>query len=198
MRLRTIFIALFAIVLGCGVAHAQIVDIDANLFSGVSVLLSAGTYLIEPIGPSDGGAHTAWHAWEGHSNCVNPAGCLQCGGGEGWLHRLRISSPLIVAATVGDVVVPPTGVPPCDSVDFLTFIGGTWRLQVQDGNVYPDAENALLNARDIVVQLSGDGLVEISVGDIDSGNNVGGMSVRISQPISVESSSFGAAKALYR
>lgn len=199
MLQATTFLALPMVMFGFA-AHASVLDIDANLplSEPLQVFLTAGTYLVEPIGPDAGGAYTAWNPWITDPSCSDSDGCSQCSGSQGWSHRLRLTSPLIASAIVGDAVVPPTPIPGCDSVDFLSFVGGTWRLQVQDGRVYPTPQDALAHARSIIVELSGDGFVGFSVGDIDTGNNTGGMSVRLSQPVSVDGMSFGRVKTLYR
>lgn len=62
-------------------------DLDDPSAVAVAIALPAGIWRIEPIGPAQGGAHTAWNAWGGAT-----FGCDA--GGEncaiGWMHWYRV------------------------------------------------------------------------------------------------------------
>lgn len=62
----------------------QIVDINARQNSAnspVSLMLLAGTYSVDYVGTSDGGAYDGWNAWNG-----------SIAGTDGWMNRYSIST----------------------------------------------------------------------------------------------------------
>jgi len=117
----------------------QIVDINANNSNPVSFTLSAGTYSVDYIGTSDGGAYDGWNAWNGST-----------AGTDGWMNRYTIST-----------------------TDFTQ--------EYTSGSRYGTSLQALQNAVDSTFTLTSDTLVNFSVRDTNYADNVGGVSLQLSQ-----------------
>jgi hypothetical protein len=80
---------------GCGqpvckrecTSDTKIVNIDGTSGSAISISLTAGNYVVKPIGTSDGGQYDAWSAWST---------------GDRWRNLFRISSSELGVVTVND------------------------------------------------------------------------------------------------
>ena len=64
----------------------------------VRVTCDPGDYLVEPIGPADGGLYTARNAWNGNVRGCD-AGGASCD--EGWLHNYRVEPDQFTTIEVG-------------------------------------------------------------------------------------------------
>ncbi|MCA9753966.1 MAG: hypothetical protein KC591_17335 [Gemmatimonadetes bacterium] len=193
-------IALLSLAVLAPRAGATIIDLDSQTLVPVSVMLGPGMYFIEPVGPDQGGAYTAWNAW-GTVSCANPDGCLRtCPTSvRGWLNTYVIESPQITGAWANGMRIDPIPArPPCDLETALVDMGGVWNFMVNDSHVYPTPEDALAHRWTSIILLHAAGPVYFTVGDVDTIGNEGGISLRITSVVSVDETSFAEIKSLYR
>jgi hypothetical protein len=119
-------------------------DPSAN---AVSVALAAGTWKVDPIGPADGGAYTAWNPWNGSVvGCDASGSCI-----TGWVHWYRIQS-----------------------AEFD-------RMRLQDLVIHPTPQAALATGVGTEFTLTADQSVYFFVFDTGPWDNVGGVSLRLTQ-----------------
>ena len=103
--------AVLAAVLSSGLGGAQqILDLSAvanGHLQPVVVNLQPGLWRVLPIGSTGGGAHEAWHAWNGQNlGCgATPGACTQ-----GWMWNYFVQCPGMPAVKVG-AVMPGFGAP---------------------------------------------------------------------------------------
>ena len=149
-------IASFALALCAGNASGQqIVDISA-LSNGTSnpvvVTLAPGLWRVVAVDPNQGGAHTAWHAWNGqNTGCgATPGACTQ-----GWMWNYFIQCPGMPSVKVG-AVYPGVGSP-----KFAT------------------AGEAFATAPEHWFPLTTPTPVSFWIGDSNYQDNLGGVSVRV-------------------
>lgn len=80
-------------------SDTMIVNLDAKKYTvlgqTVKVPLVAGDYEVKPIRNDQGGSYVSFHAWNGVTNCENPAGCAADGRTYGWLIPYGVTSPHI-------------------------------------------------------------------------------------------------------
>jgi hypothetical protein len=123
-------------------------DMDDPSAVAVAVAVSAGTWRIEPIGPAQGGAHTAWNAWGGAAFGCDARG-ENCA--IGWMHWYRVQPE------------------------------GAARLRLEDGVLYGSAVAALAAGVGAELTLAAAATVYFFVYDSGPQDNVGGISLRLTE-----------------
>jgi hypothetical protein len=163
---------------------STVVNLNAvtnSLNNPVNLFLQAATYSVEPIGVSDGGLYNAWNAW-GSTTCVTPSGCnleipTQV---TGWLGRYDVSSLGLSSVSVRGVTLSPSSVLPLTYGPFFYDTPSLKYYETFEGTVFPDAIAALANAPSSTFTLTNDANVSFFIRDTAYGDNVSGMSLRVS------------------
>jgi hypothetical protein len=169
-------------------AQALVVNIDAttnNLANPVDVVLAAGTYSVTPIGTADGGVYDAWNPW-GATTCSVPSGCAQTDPTTaiGWKNAYDVISAAISAVSVTGSPLAPVASEPTGFArihDHWIASPSVDRYHLDDAAVYPTAADALATAESSVFTVSASGLVGFSIRDDPTIDNLGGMSLLISE-----------------
>jgi hypothetical protein len=191
-------IALVALSFCClhEVKAATVVDInsfyDYNVDNAVTLELSAGTYMLSPIGISSGGDYDAWNPWgspqEGITvECNDPNGCdrvYPTNYHEGWLNSYQVTSQYITAVHVDGTLINPVEIEPAIGTpaffaNFFVKSATESYFRVEDGKYYGAPEHALNHAQTAVFTLSQADEVAFSFWDTTYIDNLGGISLKI-------------------
>jgi hypothetical protein len=166
-------------------ARAATVDINSrinDLGNPVQIFLDAGTYTVSNVGTADSGAYDGWSNWSS-TTCGDASGCpiTVPTSATGFRSAYNIISPDITAVQVDGLDLTPINVEPT-GVDLFTdffFIGN--RYHVDDTLVYPNAMQALANARSSQFTLAVSGLVGFAINDAPLSDNRDGVSLLLSE-----------------
>jgi hypothetical protein len=161
-------------------SHASIVNINSRSSTPVEIFLNAGTYVVEPIGISEGGSYDAWTPWGG-TNCTDPAGCIRTSPttNTGWMADYYAGSPDITSVSVEGVNLTPVSTPTLGWEDYFLVTPSSTYYRVTNPLVYPDALTALSHAQTSTFTLSNSGVVNFFLRDSLRSDNRGGMSLSV-------------------
>ena len=188
MRIVLRALALLSMVGSLQVVHAAIVNIDAKLnttTNPVSIFLEAGTYIVNPIGISEGGSYDSWLPWA-TVTCSNTNGCdaSQISSFHGWIHTYNVQSSNITSVEVNGTVLSAVGSsPPLPDAALQTFYLDTPAAKsynVGTDFTYPNAGLAFGSAVPSSFTLAAAGLVGFSILDDPYTDNSGGVSLNLS------------------
>ena len=170
-------------------SDADIVNIDAvsnSIGNPVEVFLEPGTYIVEPIGVSSGGAFDAWNPF-GFTTCSDPDGCVPVAPSypdKGWIHTYSVQSSNISSVNVNGVDITPVTISPdLPEAVFQTFFldtAGDVRFNVGSELLYPGADLALLAGLTSTFTLDVAGFVGFAILDDPYHDNLGGVSLNLS------------------
>ena len=181
-----VFLLAIAVIVATPVSASMIVNLNAatnSLTNPVNVYLQAGTYLVEPIGISNGGAFNAWNPW-GSTSCAQFTGCDQGSPTQfiGWITRYNVSASDLTAVTIGTVSLSPVSILPPYNEPFFYSTPTLKYYDTYKGKVFPNDITALANASSSTFTISADENVSFFIRDNPTEyiDNVGGMSLRLS------------------
>jgi hypothetical protein len=179
-----VFLCLIFLMAGIPTSASSIINLNArtNSFSNPVVLnLQAGTYSVESIGISDGGLYNSLNAW-GFTSCTLSSGC-DAGiptVNTGWMSRYDVISTNLSDVSVDGVSLPAVSALPATHKSFFYVTSTSTYYEVFDGKVFPNAVLALANAHSSAFTVNVDGPVHFAIRDTAYGDNLGGMSLKLS------------------
>lgn len=179
-----VFSLAIAVIVATPASASMIVNLNAStnsLTNPVNVYLQAGTYLVEPIGISDGGAFNAYNAW-GSTSCALFTGCEQGipTQNTGWTNKYNVSASDLTTVTVGAVSLSPVSSLPTNHEPFFYVTPSLRYYDTYKGIVFPNDLTALVNASSSTFTISADENVSFFIRDDFYGDNLGGVSLRLS------------------
>jgi len=169
-------------------ADTFLIDVDAiqnDTDHPIEVFLEAGSYTVTPVGVTAGRVYDGWQPWGDDTSCETPDGCEQTvpTTETGWKNAYDVISDALTEVRVNGAPLTPIEAEPTDAAGiqdyWLADPAAPHRYHVDDALVFPTAADAIATAEPSVFTVSDAGLVGFSIRDIDTQDNLGGVSLEV-------------------